>query len=248
MKATDDRVSNLWGLLSRSTQVPKHTARVEVYKTQGLSRILAIRRAGEQARSVFALFVDESATNTVASATKLNRPPGATTANGEAANVWTTGAPNSPALAQLDMSAIDEAGLIVLQSRRDLSGQRLDGPDTLRHLQPGGRQSHRGRTCCFGNVKSGNSHVATNRTGVGFVFGQSGSPGPNTASVRDAELTGLDVLGGLFGGGNPSCLLTDPTSSPYFVWNGDCQVRITAQIDFGGNLPAGGQEVRVADQ
>jgi hypothetical protein len=63
---------------------------------------------------------------------------------------------------------------------------------------------------------------ATPTSGVDFIHGWSdATPGTGQSPVlHDVELSG------------PGCL-TDPSSAPYYTWNGDCDVTVRAFIDFG---------------
>ncbi len=228
VKGTDDEAPTLWGWLPFVAS-PKTHAKVEIYKTEGLSGFLPFAVPENDPKSVFALFVDETKTNTVDSVAPLTKPVSPSTVNGEAANIW-NGA------AQIDLTATEEMGMIVLESRQSLTMADLAGKTLTEMCSLAG-------TSCFGSIRN-QSPPVTNHTGVGFIFGQQGSPGNNpTATVRDAQLTNFDLTG-LFGAPNPSCVTTDPDSAPYFVWNGDCQVRIRAQIDFG-NVPNAPRDVRV---
>ena len=231
VKATDDAAPMLWGLLPFSPS-PKAKARVEIRRLRGQMGFLPWAVPENAPETVAALFVNEASSNTVAAWTYLNRPTSTTTVNGEAANVWSGAG---------QVNIVEENGVIVLQSRDAL---------TDADLAPGGTPLSLTAMCslpgttCFGRVANQNPQV-TNRTGVGFVFGEHGTPGPNVAAVREAELTHFDHGSGLFGPGNPSCLGQD--TSPYFVWEsfGDCQIRIRARIDFGSNLAVTPRAVHV---
>ena len=93
------------------------------------------------------------------------------------------------------------------------------------------------------HIKSGNSHVDANRYRRWLRLRAVGLARPTGERAR--RRAGRLDLTGLFGSPRPSCLTTDATSSPYFVWNGECQVRIRPRSISEATCPRMGGEVRV---
>jgi Flp pilus assembly protein TadG len=216
-KATDDEAPLLWGLVPFVAS-PKTHARVEIRKLQGLSGFLPWAVPEVNPRTVAALFVDESETNTVESWSFLVGPadPNDTeTLNGEIGARWT-------GLASVDV--VDRTGMIVLTSRQLLTDAHLTGKSLSEICA---MQS----ASCYGGT--------TNQSGVGFIRGTPVSDGPQVV-LNDVELTTLPSPSGPDFPIPPSlnpCSVTDPDSSPYFLYNADCHLRIRAQIEFG-SLPS----------
>jgi len=225
VKATDDEVIPLWGRIQNwrdfSLSVsPRTHAKVEARKLQGLSGFLPWAVPEVNPRTVAALFVDQTETDTVDSWAFLGGPadPNDTeTLNGETAARWN-------GLASVNV--VSQTGMIVFTSRQllanaDFAGKSLSQICAL----PTG--------ACYGGT--------TNTSGIEFVRGtpvtQAVSPG-GPVVLETVELTTLPPPAGI---PNPpstvSCATTDPDSAPYFLYNADCQVRIRAQIEFG-SLPS----------
>ncbi|MDQ3379921.1 MAG: Tad domain-containing protein [Actinomycetota bacterium] len=213
-KGTDDEAPLLWGLVP-FTASPKTHAKVEIKKLQGLSGFLPWAVPEVAPRTVAALFVDETATNTVKSWSFLIGPadPNDTeTLNGETAARWT-----GPA----SVDVVNRTGMIVLTSRRVLTNADLTGKSLT-------EMCGLPTASCYGGT--------TNTSGVEFIRGTPVSDGPVT--LNTVELTTLPPPAGI--PDPPStipCSTTDPDSAPYFLFNAECKVRIRAQIEFG-SLPS----------
>ena len=229
VKATDDRAPLLWGLIPVSPS-PKARAKVEIFKEHGRTGFLPWAVPENDPRTVAVLFVDEtqSPNQPPSSYAFLTRPTSDTLVNGQAARVWSGSA---------EVDVVDETGMIVLQSSAELTNTDLDGKtlDEICTMQG---------SLCISRIRN-QSPPTNNRSSVGFIFGEQGTPSPNAVTIRFAGLTDLDDTGTNFGPGSPSCLGQD--SSPYFLWEdfGNCQIRIQAQLDFGANIPATAREVHV---
>ncbi len=226
VKGTDDEAPTLWGWLPFVAS-PKTHAKVEIFKTQGLSGFLPFAVPENDPKSVAALFVDESETNKVDSWSFLTKPVSPSTVNGEAAMVW-----NGPAA----MDVFDQTGMIVLQSRQTLTNADLTGKTLTEICTIAG-------SACYGSIRNQNPPV-TNKTGIGFIHGkpQSDGSGNTSVTVTDVELS-VFPYSGLPAGGNPCT----NDSAPYFIWSDtDCDVRIRAQIDFGSGFNPNPREVRAS--
>ena len=221
-KATDVEAPLLWRWLPAVPDIKSHAV-VEIRQVRGMNGFLPLAVPENNPRSVVALFVDESKTNTVDSWSFLTAPASASdtsTVNGETVAVW-------DGIASVDVK--EETGVVILRSRALLSNTDLQGKTLSQMCSMAG-------TTCFGSIRN-QSPPASNRTGLSFIFGQGGTPPNNGATISDAELTNFDTGGNDFGPGNPSCAATDQTS-PYFMWTADCQVRLRAKVEFGANVPA----------
>jgi len=219
-KATDEEVRPLWGLIPLSPS-PKSHAKVEIRKIKGLSGFLPWAVPENNPKTIAALFVDQTKTNTVRSWAFLTPPPtpqDTETKNGETVAVW-------DGLASIDV--VDQTGMIVFQSRQVLTGAAFTGK-TLAQI------------CALPTAScySGN----TNTSGVEFIRGTPRSDGPQV-TLNTVELTTLPPPPNLPPGNATSCGTTDPDSAPYYLWNAECSVRIRAQVEFG-NL-GNPREVRV---
>ena len=93
------------------------------------------------------------------------------------------------------------------------SEQRPHGPDTLRDLNPAANSPMAGRV--LRQHQERKQPVTTNRTGVGFVFGQSELARSQHGERARRRADGHRPTG--CSGVRTSCLTTDSTSSPYFV-------------------------------
>ena len=219
-KGTDDKAPLLWGLVPFVAS-PKTHARVEIDKLDGLSGFLPWAVPEVDPRTVAALFVDQTQTNSVKSWTFLVGPPTPSTTetlNGQTAARW-----RGPAL----VDVVDQTGMIVLTSRQVLTSLDLSGK-TLSQI------CSMPTAACYGGT--------TNTSGVEFIRGTSITQGQ--VSLTTVELTTTPPPAGIPSPGTPtSCSTTDPDSAPYYLWNADCQVRLRAQVEFG-SLPSP-REVRV---
>lgn len=221
-KATDDKAPLLWRWIPLVPSIKSHAV-IEIRQIREKSGFLPLAVPENNPRSVAALFLNEASANTVDSWTFLTAPTSASdtsTVNGETVAVW-------DGAAAVDVK--EQTGVIILRSRALLTDADLQGKTLSQMCAIAG-------TNCFGSIPN-QSPPSTNRTGLSFIFGQGGTPPNNGATISDAGLSNFDTLGNDFGPANPSCATTDDTS-PYFMWNADCQVRLRAKIEFGGNVPA----------
>ena len=248
VKATDDRLPLLWRWIPLFPSAKAH-ATVEIHELPGLSGFLPWAVPESNPRTVAALFVDQDAAENQGvpigvvplkqDVDPTTGNPIISTVNGEQVNLWKGPAPGVLA----PWTVGDSNGMIILSSRQlltqaDLQGQRLDYLCTLN------------ATACFGSLKSAaGTMVATNKTGIGFVHGkpQSDGNGQATATVTDVLVSTVPDVNGkpTLGNGCPDGNLTD--TGPYYVWTQrDCDVRISAQVDFGSDIKDGAsREVRV---
>jgi len=221
-KATDDDAPRLWNFLPFAgmlpfTVSPHSQARVEIRKLQGLSGFLPWAVPEVNPRSVAAIFVDETASNTVKSWSFLvgpSDPNDTETLNGETAARW-----NGLA----SVSVVNQTGMIVFTSRQLLGNADFTGK-TLSQIcaMP--------TAACYG----GN----TNTSGVEFIRGTPlRDPTNAQVNLTTAELTTTTPPTGIPNPPVTSCATTDPDSAPYFLYNANCRFRIRAQIEFG-SLPS----------
>ena len=117
---------------------------------------------------------------------------------------------------------VNQNGMIIMTSREvlqdsDFAGKTLDQICSMP------------TAACYGGE--------TNTSGVEVIRGKPASEGPGGQVVLSTvELTTLPPPAGPGFDPAPSgdlCSTTDPDSSPYFLYNADCHLRIRAQIEFG---------------
>lgn len=221
-KATDYRAPLIFRWIPLFPS-PKAKAKVEIRKLEGLSGFLPWAVPENNPETVAALWVNRTSTNTVDSWTILTGPPtpqDTTNLNGETAALW-----EGPA----SVNVVNQTGMIVFQSRQALTNTDFQGK-TLAQICAMPTAS-----CDAGN---------TNTSNVQFIRGLPLAGGPQV-SLTAVELTTAPPPPVVPNPGNPtSCASTDPDSAPYFLWNGDCSVRMAATVEFG-SLP-GPRVVRVA--
>lgn len=221
-KATDYRAPLIFRWIPLFPS-PKAKAKVEIRKLEGLSGFLPWAVPENNPKTVAALWVDETASDTVASWTLLTGPPtpqDTETLNGETVAVW-------DGLSSVNVTG--RTGMIVFQSRQTLTNADFQGK-TLSQIC-----SMPTATCDSGN---------TNTSGVQFIRGTPLPGGNPQVTLTQVELTTAPPPPNLPNPGNvTSCASTDPDSAPYFLWSAECSVRIRAQIEFG-NLGSP-REVRV---
>jgi Putative Flp pilus-assembly TadE/G-like len=210
VKATDDRVRPLWGLIPglRDDHVvpsPKTHARIEIDKVRGLKGMLPWAIPEIAPKAVAVLFVDEEAPATAPLVTSgkplthIDPPP---TGFGEF-SVWDTLGPQAIHIGDGEVQD-DRAriGVVVLVSEK-LNPELEGSLHSVCNQDPVNVK-------CYGYGTN-----PTPTSGMYFIHGHAGH-----AMLKNVRLENLTCG-------------ADNKSAPWFAQAGDCEVRMRAVIDFG---------------
>lgn len=205
VKATDDDAPFLFGLLPIRVD-PKAKARVEIQQVEAQSGMLPWAVPDVEPAAVAAIFVDENTGN-------VNSPPqllcnvSACTGLPSPDNklsYWVT-----PVGQELVDIVGENTGVVILVSKIDETPTLTTGPGALTAMC----SQAPGLVACLGGDG--------NQDGLTFVHGWSQVPGGTPAVPQIRDVWVQDMTCG------------DDLSAPYFLRAGDCELGVTAVIDFG---------------
>ena len=204
VKATDDEVTNLWGLIPLHPS-PKTKARVEIHQIIEQAGMLPFAVPETDPARVAALFINEDTGLKVDQQYLCKGGPNNvfsywTTCDGSEPDAPVPPAPNNPIV---DIPA-ENTSVIILISKNDPNPNISLGLPNVCTQSPGLIRCH---------ASSGPTG------GASFIHGWSDPAGaPNNPTIHDVSVFGC-------GTGEPS--------GPYFLTSADCDVGVTAEIDWG---------------
>jgi len=209
VKATDDEAPLLWGWLPYVTS-PKSHARVEIRQIKEQMGLLPFAVPEIDPAAVAAIFVGEDIGDVI-DWQLLMQADDPTLPFSE----WVTPQPwdcPEPTPGCVDLAS-ENTGVVILVSKEDDTPLLMTGgPGTLTTICT---QAPNLVRCYAGDG---------NQDGLTFIHGWSDIPGtPAAPQIRDVTLQSI------------TC--TDDLSAPYFLLTGDCDVGVTAVIDFGLSDP-----------
>lgn len=208
VKATDQNVPKIWGLIPGTTS-PKTVARVELDQVQSLTGALPLGLNELDAQHVYAIVVDENVANWqtnpagVVGHQELKPQNPAPSGLGGFQVYQNDGSSGFGALTA-DMGTAGNYGVVILTTYNSGGASFSGSLDTICGQNP----TPAGQVQCFAYDGGG--------TDVSFIHTYSGGSAP--PAVRDVKLVG--------GCG------TDQ-SAPYFNLDADCNMQVQAQIDLG---------------